>query len=84
MEGTWTKWSFCPFCPGGEVDSEEIYEWVPGEKYMAYRFHRRMKDTEHCGTAIIGRDDASGKFVATFNDNLGFSRRYQVDATRMH
>lgn len=67
-----------PRSAASPVTGDQTYEWLPGRRFLAARWHHRFDGGAHVGTGILGFDPETGAMFAHNYDNLGYARRYRV------
>ena len=64
--------------PAAAIDSEDVYEWLPGEFFVVHRWNSRIGNTTAAGLEIIGHDPGTGSYRTHFFDNGGGSGSEQL------
>ncbi|RZJ67359.1 MAG: DUF1579 domain-containing protein [Flavobacterium sp.] len=62
-----------------EVVGTETFQWLAGDFFLQGNWNHDFGKATHSGTSIIGFDVDSETLVSHNFDNLGFSRRYELD-----
>ena len=67
-----------PEGPAAVIDSEDTYQWLPGQYFVEHRWDSRIGNDRAAGLEIIGHDPGTGDYVTHFFDNGGGSGSEQL------
>jgi hypothetical protein len=59
--------------PSVMIHSSDIYEWLPGGRFVVHRWKGQAGDADVHGLEVIGVDRQSGAYQTSFFDNDGNS-----------
>jgi hypothetical protein len=62
-----------------QITGVDTYQWMDGNYFLLFTFHRYFDRKLHKGIGVIGYNEATRKYFATFYDNLGYARDYDVE-----
>jgi hypothetical protein len=75
--GMWNTVGTHPLVPGTVFHGRTSFDWMAGGAFLRIRSEIDEPDIPS-GIAIIGSDDAVGRFSMLYFDERGVSRRYEV------
>jgi hypothetical protein len=67
-----------PDAPAVEIESTDIYEWLPGNHFVVHRWDSRIGEARAGGIEMMGYDAAAGAFRTHFFDSDGNSGTEQL------
>ena len=57
--------------PAARIDSQDVYEWLPGQYFVVHRWDSRIGHDTAAGIEILGVDRGTGNYCTHFFDNGG-------------
>ena len=60
-----------PGAPPLAIAASDIYQWLPGRRFVMHPAYGRIGDTDVGGLEVIGHDPATGHFRTHFFDSQG-------------